>query len=263
VAQPDLPRRRILGWVGRLLVLAAGIAYIREHQMTTTVFDDEFTGPAGSAPDPSKWSYDIGQGSVIGGNSELEYYTDSRENSYLDGEGHLVIAATLSGGKYYSARLKTLGHFALANGTWTARIKLDPQPGTWPAWWLLGQNFPYPQCGEIDILENYNGGDYVETTVWTPSGGAMKYNKYADVPVDDNWHVYQMTKTANGPISFSKDGGAPYLTVPNNGLPNWLYDNGNPLYMILNLAIGGSGGGNPADTVFPVTMLVDYVHVQA
>ena len=41
-----------------------------------------------AAPDPSKWTYDLGRWTD---NNELETYTDSRTNSYLEGQGHLVI----------------------------------------------------------------------------------------------------------------------------------------------------------------------------
>ena len=54
------------------------------------VFEDEFNGPRGAAPDPSKWTYDLGRWTD---NNELETYTNSRANSYLDGQGHLVIKA--------------------------------------------------------------------------------------------------------------------------------------------------------------------------
>src|ERR1039457_6916205 len=41
-------------------------------------FDDEFAGPAGSAPDPTKWDHDIGGGGW--GNNELEVYTSARRS---------------------------------------------------------------------------------------------------------------------------------------------------------------------------------------
>src|SRR5690348_13334899 len=70
------------------------------------IWGDEFNGPRNAAPDPSKWTYDLGGGGW--GNNELEVYTDRRENSYQDGHGNLVIRVlkTRSGG-YTSARLKT------------------------------------------------------------------------------------------------------------------------------------------------------------
>ena len=58
-------------------------------------------GPNGAAPDPSKWTYDLGRWTD---NNELETYTDSRTNSYLDGQGHLVIKALATGGRHGAIR---------------------------------------------------------------------------------------------------------------------------------------------------------------
>src|ERR1039458_5703349 len=102
------------------------------------LWHDEFTGPAGSAPNPKKWAYDLGNQDGFG-NNELEVYTDSRANSFLDGQGHLVIRALKTATGDTSARLKSQGHFSALNGTWRARIKLPKKaPGIWPAWWFLG-----------------------------------------------------------------------------------------------------------------------------
>ena len=60
--------------------------------MPKDTFYDDFDGPDGSAPDPAKWVYDLGGGGW--GNNELQTYTDSRLNSYQDGNSNLVIAAT-------------------------------------------------------------------------------------------------------------------------------------------------------------------------
>src|SRR5207248_11031640 len=42
-----------------------------------------------------------------------------------------------------------------APGRVTARIKLPAGQGLWPAFWLLGKSFPpWPDCGELDVMEN-------------------------------------------------------------------------------------------------------------
>ena len=85
--------------------------------MVSYVFTDEFNGPAGSPPDPSKWNHETGRWTD---NNELETYTDSTANAYLDGQGHLVIKALKGTGRhggYTSARLTTQGLFARNHGT--------------------------------------------------------------------------------------------------------------------------------------------------
>jgi beta-glucanase (GH16 family) len=237
----------------------------------TYAFADDFDGPAGSPPDPSKWGYDIGGGGW--GNNQLQVYTSSRENSFQDGNGHLVIRATKSvqnsGGRtitaYRSARINTLGKFSKYHGTFEARIKLNAQPGLWPAWWMIGANFPkvgWPACGEVDMLENF-GSSVVDTTVLTPdNAGTNALKKHAAVPVDDGWHTWRTWwNPGTGGFTFYKDG-VEYLTVEPTQLANWCFSSGVPMSMLLNLAIGGTVVGNPSDSVrFPVDMLVDYVRV--
>jgi beta-glucanase (GH16 family) len=231
-------------------------------------FRDDFHGPAGSAPDPKRWTYDIGGGGW--GNHELEIYTDSRENSFLDGHGHLVIRATKvvtwTGSAhlttYYSARLKTLGLFSKYQGTFEARIKLAPRVGLWPAWWVMGENIGqvgWPACGEVDMLENYGDG-YVQTSVHVPNqtdSGVL--TKYGDIPVGNGWHVWRMVWDDAG-FRFYRDGHA-YLAVAPGDLQDWCFSSGVPMFMLLNLAVGGTVGTPPPSTKFPVDMLVDYVRV--
>ncbi|HEX6448994.1 MAG TPA: glycoside hydrolase family 16 protein [Trebonia sp.] len=235
----------------------------------TYAFTDDFDGPARSAPDPSKWRYDIGDG---WGNNELQAYTSSRENSFQDGNGNLVIRATKSvqtfGGQiitaYRSARLNTLGKFSKYHGTFEARIKLDIQRGLWPVWWMIGANFPkvgWPACGEVDMLENY-GDSIVVTSVHTPdNAGTDVLSKHATVPVDDGWHTWRTWwDPGSGGFTFYKDG-MEYLTVEPAQLANWCFSSKAPMSMILNLAIGGAAGNPPDSVQFPIDMLVDYVRV--
>lgn len=274
-----LSRRRFLGVsAGAAVVLAvsasqgqrqsAGARPVPLPANGAYAFDDEFTGPVRSAPDPSKWAYDLGGGGW--GNHELQVYTGSSANACTDGRGHLVIAAIPGrDGAWTSARLKTEGLFAQVGGSWQARIKLDSQPGFWPAFWLLGADIGqvgWPACGEIDIMEDF-GASYVQATVHTPAGPATTSMAYAGVASDPGWHVYQLDLTAAG-LAFFRDG-APYLTATAADFPagSWLYGPGNNggCFVLLNLAVGGDGpGGAPQPSApYPVRMLVDYVRVWA
>jgi beta-glucanase (GH16 family) len=227
-------------------------------------FADEFDGPAGSAPDSSKWNHEAGRN--IGMAGELQTYVDDRSHSYLDGNGHLVIAATRSGSSYASARMTTQGKFSQLGGHFAASIKLDPQQGCWPAFWMLGQDYPsasWPRCGELDIVENY-GSTFSDSTVHAP-GLAGK-----DFPVeggrddtDSDWHTWQLDWNATSMV-FSRDGQV-HLTAGQSQFPAgaWVFGPGTPnnggCFFILNLAIGAGLGRPSASVRFPVTMLVDYV----
>ena len=100
------------------------------------VWSDEFDGAAGSAPNPAYWNYDIGNAETQGwGNHELQYYTDSRRNSFLDGEGHLVLRAERDANagpcwhgkacEFSSGRLRSDGKVGFSYGKIEARIQLS------------------------------------------------------------------------------------------------------------------------------------------
>jgi beta-glucanase (GH16 family) len=227
-------------------------------------FADEFDGLAGSAPDPSKWVHETGRG--VGMAGELQTYVNDRSHSYLDGQGHLVIAATRSGSSFASARMTTQGRFSQRGGHFAASIRLDPRQGCWPAFWMLGQDFPsagWPRCGELDIVENY-GDTFSDSTVHT-SGLAGN-----DVPVeagrndtDAGWHTWQLDWNDTS-MTFSRDGQV-HLTAKQSDFPagSWVFGPGAPnnggAFFILNLAIGAGLGPPPASVPFPVTMMVDWV----
>jgi beta-glucanase (GH16 family) len=238
--------------------------------MTAYAFRDEFDGPAGAPPDPSKWCYDLGGGGW--GNGELQEYTDSPANAFQDGYSHLVIRATRhqppgAAVSYHSARIKTLGRFAQLGGTFEARIKVDSRRGLWPAFWLMGQNITtvgWPSCGEVDILEDY-GYSTAQTSVHAPGHGGQLHSTHRDLPSDTDWHEYRMDWSATG-MTFSRDG-RPYLDVSPGQWPPpaWVFGPAAPhnggMFLLLNLAVGGAAGDPPPDTEFPADLLVDYVRV--
>ncbi|MFC5909237.1 discoidin domain-containing protein [Streptacidiphilus monticola] len=245
------------------------------------VWSDEFNGAAGAAPDPSKWTADPGTGP----NGELEYY--NAKNAYQDGNGDLVLEARkeatpgsscptdpLTGSttcQYTSARINTAAHFTFTYGHVEARIKVSGTQGLWPAFWLLGANFttgtPWPNCGEIDIMEHVGKvADTVYSTIHAPAyNGANGYGSPYQIAGSDfasAFHTYALDWDSSH-MTFSVDGNA-FFTVDRSTLEQtkgpWVYDH--PFYIILNNAVGGDWPGAPdATSVFPQKMLVDYVRV--
>ena len=229
---------------------------------------DEFDGPAGSAPNPAIWRFDLGGNGW--GNAELETYTDSRRNSALDGRGNLVITARREAdGSYSSARLKSEGTYSAQYGRVEARIRIPRGQGIWPAFWMLGADIGqvgWPACGEIDVMENvgyepavvhgtvhgpgYSGAQGISAAYTNPSGAAFA----------DDFHVYGVDWRPDS-ITWTVDGVA-YRTVTRAdvGSNPWVFDK--PFFVVLNVAVGGSWPGSPdASTRFPQQMTVDWLRV--
>ena len=231
------------------------------------IWHDEFTGAAGTAPNAANWTYDLGAGGW--GNDELERYTSDPSNVQLDGHGDLVITARRSaGGRITSARIKTQGTFSFRYGTVSARIDLPAGQGLWPAFWLLGKSITtvdWPDCGEIDVLELLGKDPRTAYgTIHGPGpnsdigfGGAYR----SPTPLTGGFHVYAARWTPDD-VTFLVDGHA-YKTVARSDVkaPNaWALDQ--PMFVILNLAVGGDWPGNPNYlTPFPANMVVDWVRV--
>lgn len=234
------------------------------------VWSDDFTGAAGTSPDPSKWSFDIGTGENGWGNQELQYYTSRPSNIALDGSGNLVITArqeSFSGSPFTSARIKTKGKFSQGYGRFEARIKSVTGPGIWPAFWMLGANIdakPWPQCGEIDIMEQRGQEPYINNgSIHGPgySGANAITKSYAlsNGRFDTDFHIYAVEWGVDY-IDFFVDDFLYQRITPKDVPGEWVYNQ--PFFIIMNVAVGGNYVGFPtAGTPFPQSMTVDYVKV--
>jgi beta-glucanase (GH16 family) len=261
----------------------------------TLVWSDEFANSTttNAPPNAATWTYDIGTNCC--GNNELETYcawasaagpcSPSSPNAFIGNDGYLHIVAqqpAAGTATYTSARLKSQGLFSFMYGRIEARIQLPESQGMWPAFWTLGSNItttPWPASGELDIMEHIDGNN-------APFGGTGKgatpgydwvqssihgTNLNAGVPYTAAgfsaaaWHTYGMI-WSKGKIQYYVDSpGNIYETfsTTNPGVGTWPFDQG-PEFILLNLAVGGSWPGSPdTTTVFPSTMLVDYVRIYA
>jgi len=244
-------------------------ANARRATVWRLVWSAEFQGPAGSAPDPAIWTYDLG--ATGWGNNEKENYTNSTDNAYLDGAGHLIIQAIATpNGGYTSARLKTQGLYSVTYGKIEMRARIPFGQGIWPAFWMLGDDIDsagWPRCGEIDIMENigkepstvhgtvhgpgYSGGNGIGAPFLLPNG-----QRFAD-----DFHTFAVVWGPES-VDFLVDNIA-YKSVTTADLPagtQWVFNH--PFFLILNVAVGGNWPGDPdATTQFPQQMAVEYVRV--
>jgi beta-glucanase (GH16 family) len=237
------------------------------------VWSDEFDGPKGTPPDPSKWTPDIaGDGWY---HHQLDYDTNN-QNVYQDGQGNLVLEARKGDAtgyqcwygscQYTSARISTRGHFSFTYGRLEARIKIPFGQGIWSAFWLFGTNCAivgWPACGEIDVMENI--GKEPGTIYGTAHGPGLFTGTYTmkQGNFSDNFHIFTL-QWDNTSLKFFVDGNN-YATLERNTLQNqqdWVYDH--PFNIILNLAVGGDWPGEPNyTTAFPQKMYISYVRLYA
>jgi len=262
--------------LSRFLILAGGLAALaftpaRAQDPTgwNLVWSDEFDQANGTSPSSAKWNFDTGGNGW--GNNELQYYTSRTANARIEG-GQLVIEAKeedFGGRDYTSARLITKGKSSWTYGRMEARMKLPRGQGIWPAFWMLGANIdsaPWPQCGEIDIMENIGKEpSIVHGTIHGPgySGGNPVSGDYtlSGAVLADDFHVFTVEWDQDR-IRWFLDG-CQYFTVTPSSLPAgtaWVFNQ--PQFILLNLAVGGNWPGNPnGSTVFPQRLTVDYVRV--
>jgi len=209
---------------------------------------DEFETPG--VPDPTIWSYDIGNGAEQGipgwGNNELQYYTDRPENIVVE-DGMLKITArqeAFDGLSYTSAKILTRGKFQQMYGRFEARIQLPWGQGLWPAFWMLGDDNGgaevWPQIGEIDIMENRGQEPtLINGTVHGPgySGGQAitKPFELENDRFDTGFHIFGIEWSKNY-INFYVDDKLYNQITPSDVTGEWVFND--EFYIIINLAVG-------------------------
>lgn len=236
------------------------------------VWSDEFEG---ETLNEANWNRQVEPAGKF--NDEWQRYTNSVENAYIE-NSQLVIEAKHAGeghgmDEYTSARLNTANKQSWTYGKIAARIRLPYGMGIWPAFWMLGANInenggdtPWPQCGEIDILELYGAKDdsvieanlhYADSTDSHAQMGAVSYHLEGE-KFAENFHVFELEWDAqqvvwrvDGEEFASKDISSDEYTEFQR-----------PMFLLLNIAVGGTFAGRPDETTpFPQKMIVDWVRV--
>ncbi|MWB96634.1 family 16 glycosylhydrolase [Flavobacterium sp. GA093] len=226
---------------------------------TNLVWSDEFN--TDGAPDATKWGYDLGSSGF--GNNEKQNYTTSASNVIVQG-GNLIITAkkeASGGAEYSSARIKSDNKFKFTYGKVEVRAKLPTGGGTWPAIWMLGQNYAtqeWPACGEIDIMEHVgNSQNLIHGTLHYPGrfGGSADSGSKTIPNVSTEFHVYKTIWTP-GSIKIYADDVLIHSVTNTASLPF-----NKDFFLILNVAMGGNFGGNIDPAFTQSSMEIDYVRV--
>lgn len=251
----------------------------------TTVFKDDFDGAKGSGLDTKNWLYDKGTGYDGGadhwGTGEIETSTDSTDNVYQDGDGHMVIKPIKDDkGNWTSGRIESQRtDFGAPEGgkmEMSASIKQpDPKSGLgyWPAFWAMGADgrgngaTNWPRIGEIDIMENVNALDKHSSTFhcdkWQgechdPDGITSDLKDASGLKTD--YHTYSVIVDRTDPkaeaLHFTLDGKEYYTVKQDQVSPDvWKDAVDHGFFAIFDVAIGGSypnkvcGCTSPSDDI--------------
>jgi beta-glucanase (GH16 family) len=244
------------------------------------VWADEFTGDG--TPDPAKWDYERG----FVRNRELQWYRpeNARQSGGLliiEGRRERIANPDFEAGskdwtrgrefaEYTSASLLTRGLHSWRYGRFEMRGRIDTRPGLWPAFWTLGVSGSWPHNREIDIMEYYNGlllanvawgGPKRFAPIWADSRRPIA--GFGGQAWSREFHVWRMDWDERAIVLSIDDQRlnevALARTINQDGTGTNPFHH--PQYLLLNLAIGGTQGGDPAKTAFPARFEVDYVRV--
>ena len=175
--------------------------------------------------------------------------------------------STCPDGKPYTSGAIQMRSFSFTYGTIEFRSRESGGTGTWPAEWLLGSNcqqtnvasadnhppcdWPNPGSDEIDIAE-IMGHNLTTVNEAIHSRGNNDGCRAATSDVSENGHTYQLVWSP-GSLVWKIDGAV--TCTKTDGVPS------TPMFLIINTAVGGSGGGSVDPSTLPQTHQVDYVRV--
>ncbi|KAI1383947.1 glycoside hydrolase family 16 protein [Hypoxylon trugodes] len=234
------------------------------------VWSDEFSGPAGSLPNQSKWNIIVKGPNQ--GNQEVQNYTASTSNSSVNGSGALHITPQHNNGQWTSARLEGKEAFNCPDGhrmllqaeLRTGTFPFAQQSGIWPAFWALGndirngKNVSWPQCGEWDIMENAHGASFSLGTLHYGRGGTDHLSKGGRTEFEvETFHTWAI-KVNRGPSNWQDEtlewwlDGKKFFQIKGSDIGDgelWGRVAHKSFFPILNVAVGSNfpGGGQPND----------------
>ena len=251
------------------------------------VWSDEFNEDG--SPNKELWNYENG----FVRNNELQWY--QQDNAYCK-DGHLIIEGRKENRpnpifeknsddwrkkrqtiQYTSSSINTRGKKEFLYGRVEVRARIPLESGAWPAIWTLGTNMEWPSNGEIDIMEYYRikgiphilanaawGTDTRYSAKWRTK--AIPFSDFTTKDKDwgDKFHIWRMDWDEQSIKLYLDDellNAIPLSETINGTLGNHKNPFKQPHYLLLNLALGGQHGGEPAAEAFPMKYEIDYVRV--
>ena len=260
------------------------------------VWSDEFTGDG--PLDPADWGYETGfvrnqelqwyqpeNARRVNGMLVIEGRREHRPNPRYVAPSTTDVAVAPNANRrawanrefidYTSASVNTRGKHAWRYGRFEMRARIDVRTGAWPAFWALGTRGAWPANGEIDIMEFYDD-TLLFNVAWGGANGPVWNSRKVRLDrFPPNWanafHVWRMDWDERAIKLYLDDSLmnvqdlSRTINVPRAGASGTPASPENPFhepaYLLINLAMGGQHGGDPAKSALPLRYEVDWVRV--
>jgi beta-glucanase (GH16 family) len=279
----DLGGRQQLRIAGANADVVSAIQIQLDRSQYAPTFTDEFDTLSLDLEDGQSkgvWRTNFGYGGVhsrtLPNNRELQVYADRlfsgtgptslKLDPFRIADGKLdIVAEPLNedlrqftwGLSYFSGLLTTKASFSQIYGLFEIRAKLPKGKGLWPAFWLLPENRAWPP--ELDVLEVLGDNMKKLYVSWHSNVGGKHTadSKAIEVPdMSAEFHTYSVVWEKDTLMWFFDD-----VQVASRSTPE---DFHLPMYMLINLAVGGGWPGSPDKTTqFPAKYTIDWVRAYA
>jgi len=209
-------------------------------------WSDEFSETSLSAGSGKNWQINTDKD----GQDQLQTYTTSGNVTVSDGTLKLTCKRE-SSTRITSGRIVSRNKVAFLKGRCEIRAKITKADGAFPAFWTMGSNRNWPWGGEIDIMEQLNGSDWIGGTLHMPvypnsySDRTIESNSGHAVPEDgvhwgDGFHRIGVIVNERDLVWYVDDHVYQRMDIRDSK-----YDllRSDPQYVILNYAFGGTWSG--------------------
>ncbi|MCA1449893.1 family 16 glycosylhydrolase [Ensifer sp. IC3342] len=241
-----------------------------DRSVLTQTFSDDFNtlqlrdGASGIWDAKFWWAPE--KGSTLTGNGELQWYINpayqptASANPFSINNGVLTITAApasdaiqaqINGYDYTSGLLTTHSSFAQTYGYFEIRADMPNDQGAWPAFWLLPADGSWPP--ELDVVEmrGQDPNTVIATVHSNETGSQTSIASAVKVADTSGFHKYGVLWTEDEIVWYFDD-----VAVAHADTPSDMHE---PMYMLVNLAVGGIAG-TPADgLVDGAEMKIDYI----
>ena len=239
-----------------------------DRSSLTQTFSDDFNtlslheGTQGTWDAKYSWAPD--KGSSL--NDELQWYINpsyaptASANPFSVSDGILTITAKqtpdalksiVDNHDYTSGILTTHSTFSQTYGYFEMRAEMPHNQGVWPAFWLLPEDGSWPP--ELDVVE-MRGQDPTTVNVTVHSNATGEHTKTSipvQVPSTDGFHNYGVLWDKDQIVWYFDDVAVAHADTP--------ADMHGPMYMLVDLAVGGVAGTPTDGLPNGSEMKIDYI----